>query len=302
MKTPNMTFMKYFYDAAENKSLAKAAILNFVTQPAISQGIHRLENSLDIKLLNHKKNSFKLTNDGVLLHKRCRDLFRLLSDIQSDIAVNQKELTGSIRFGISQSLAYSLLPGFLNSFKKNYPKIVPNIQLGKTSLARDWVKNGEIEFAITVDDGKLSQFAHVPILKGCFSTVQSVSLPKEKNDHFLLTEDRPEIRKFKQHFKRRKKHELTTSMEVESWEVILKLAEAELGIGFLPDFILNCQKVKKPDLRWTEIPGINYRVISIHSKDQELSRISQIFHQELLEYYKECTASTAVCRPTPRHH
>lgn len=283
-----MTFMKYFYDAAENKSLAKAAVLNFVTQPAISQGIHRLENSLDVKLLNHGKNSFNLTSDGVLLQRRCRDLFRLLSDIQSDIAINQKELTGRIRFGISQSLAYSLLPGFLNSFKKNYPNIVPNIQLGKTSLVRDWVKSGDIEFALTVDDGKLSQFTQSTILRGCFCSVQSGTLPKEKSEHFLLTEDRPEIRKLKQLFKRRKKYDLTTAMEVESWEVILKLTEAELGVGFLPDFILNCQKEKKPNLRWTEIPSITYRVVSISTKDQELSRISQIFHRELLEYYKEC--------------
>jgi len=297
MKTPNINFMKYFFDAAENRSIAKAALLNFVSQPAISQGIHRLEDSLDIKLLIHKKNRFKLTSDGSLMLKRCRDLFRLLADIQSDIAVNQRELTGSIRFGISQSLAYSLLPGFLNSFKKEYPRILPNIKLGRTSLVREWVEKGDVEFAITVDDGKLSQFAQSPILKGCFCTVQSTTLPKELTDHYLLTEDRPEIRKLKNHFKRNKKYDLTVDMEIESWEVILRLAEAQLGVGFLPDFILNCQKKQKPKLKWTELPEISYRVVSIHSREQELSRISQLFNLKLLEYYKECIEGTLSCRP-----
>jgi DNA-binding transcriptional LysR family regulator len=247
--------------------------------------------------LMHGKNAFKLTSDGALLLKRCRDLFRLLTDIQSDIAVNQRELTGSIRFGISQSLAYSLLPGFLNIFKKEYPKILPNIKLGRTALVREWVEKGDVEFAITVDDGKLSHFTQAQILKGCFCTVQSLSLPKEMKDHYLLTEDRPEVRKLKQHFKRHKKYDLTVAMEVESWEVILRLAEAELGIGFLPDFILNCQKSQKPKLKWTELPAINYRVVSIHTKDQELSRISQLFHLKLLEYYEECIEGTLACRP-----
>ena len=76
---PNIHFLKYFYSAGKHLSMSKAAAENFVTQSAISQGIHKLELELGIQLISSRKNKLELTSDGELLLDKCENIFSLFS-------------------------------------------------------------------------------------------------------------------------------------------------------------------------------------------------------------------------------
>src|SRR5438045_176762 len=108
MENLNLNQLKYFFDAATEQSVAKAAKLNFVSQPAVSQAIRKLGESLSAPLLVHGKNRFQLTEEGNLVFKKCQEIFTKVSDMCNDLKSSQHDFTGALRFATSQSVAMTL--------------------------------------------------------------------------------------------------------------------------------------------------------------------------------------------------
>ena len=99
--------IRYFIAIAEGRSMSQAAKDLFVSQPALSLIVKKLETEFGTKLFTRKGNSLELTVAGEHLLKKGRQLLEehesLISDIQS-LTAEKKE---SISFGIS-SFPYSL--------------------------------------------------------------------------------------------------------------------------------------------------------------------------------------------------
>ena len=63
----NYELYKVFYYVAKNKNLSKAANDLFISQPAVSQALKKLEEELGIKLFYRTKTGMNLTEDGEVL-------------------------------------------------------------------------------------------------------------------------------------------------------------------------------------------------------------------------------------------
>lgn len=68
--------------------------------------------------------------------------------------------------------------------------------------------------------------------------------------------------------------EMNACMEVSSWEVIASLTEQGLGIGFLPDYIVQKRSLVEYE---SAIPQIPYRILAIFLKNKGLSRNAKMF-------------------------
>ena len=62
--------LKTFHYVAQLKSFTKAAQKLFLTQPAVSQQIRRLEHSLRVKLFDRSKKQIELTAHSFRLHNQ----------------------------------------------------------------------------------------------------------------------------------------------------------------------------------------------------------------------------------------
>src|SRR4051812_24933256 len=102
MKNLNLSHLKYFFDAAQAGSVGSAAAKNFVTSSTVSQGIRRLENSLGVSLLHHKKREFRLTGEGSRLLHDCDAIFRSIENLSTGL--QGSEPSGPLRFASSHSL------------------------------------------------------------------------------------------------------------------------------------------------------------------------------------------------------
>lgn len=65
----NIENLKYFYEAATLKSISKAAEKSHISQSALSKQIQRLEENLDVKLINRSNKGVELTDAGILVLK-----------------------------------------------------------------------------------------------------------------------------------------------------------------------------------------------------------------------------------------
>ena len=67
--------LKTFHHVAQLKSFTKAAQKLYLTQPAVSQQIQRLEHSLRVSLFDRSKKQIELTPQGEILFSYTRKLF-----------------------------------------------------------------------------------------------------------------------------------------------------------------------------------------------------------------------------------
>ena len=65
-----ITQMKYFLEVAETQHMTLSAERLHIAQPALSQAIRRLEESLGVPLFMHKGRNIVLTEYGKYLHNR----------------------------------------------------------------------------------------------------------------------------------------------------------------------------------------------------------------------------------------
>lgn len=284
----NFYHLKYFFDSANCGSVAQASKINFVTQSAISQGIRKLEQDLDCELLVHKKNCFVLTDSGRIVYEKCQSIFQSVENLKNETKLVKREMIGSVVFATSHSIALSILPAFLAEIKFKFPLLTPKFRLGKTPIIKRWLEDREIDFAITVDDGKLTAFQKQMIHSGDFLCVAKSKNKSTSKSNYILTEARPETIALTKAYRLKFGKPLPIAMEVDSWEVTKRLASEGLGVGLLPEFVLSAKDKKALTVireKWMSVLG--YQLCVIQNKNTPASRLTGLFIESLAEHFSK---------------
>ena len=88
-----LTELRYFYNVATTRSFSKGARLSYVSPPAISKAIKKLEEALDAQLLVRTTRRVNLTDRGEILLNHCRTVFEQIDTMRRDL----DDADGSIR-------------------------------------------------------------------------------------------------------------------------------------------------------------------------------------------------------------
>lgn len=109
-----------FYKIATEKSISKVAQNNHISQPALSQQMQRLEEELDVKLLERSNRGIELTRAGQILQKYAVQFMNLYGDLKEEL---DNLNTGSSTFHITAtSVACNYaLPCSLYKVNRQFP-------------------------------------------------------------------------------------------------------------------------------------------------------------------------------------
>lgn len=80
----------YFSKTAEFQNISRAAEALYITQPALSRAIKRLEEELDCKLFYRRGKSLVLTEDGKLLQQRSQKLIQMMRNVKNEMRASGK--------------------------------------------------------------------------------------------------------------------------------------------------------------------------------------------------------------------
>lgn len=112
--------LKYFLYIVEEKSISKAAKKAHISQSALSQMIHKLEEDLNQSLLVRSNRGVSLTSQGEIVLRYANHIIknfdRMVSELE-DYDSNDRKITIS---GTSSLAAYSL-PCMIYKIKKHFP-------------------------------------------------------------------------------------------------------------------------------------------------------------------------------------
>jgi DNA-binding transcriptional LysR family regulator len=119
----NLNQLKIFYMAAKRGNLSKAAEDLFITQPAVTKGIQRLQDHYDLRLMDHFGKKMVLTHAGEVLFKIAEKIFELEKHAEESIREFKQRKKGRIRIQASESFGAYYLPSIMNPFSKAHPLI-----------------------------------------------------------------------------------------------------------------------------------------------------------------------------------
>ena len=122
-----------FLSVAELKSFTKAADVVFLTQPAISQNIRRLEQKLGVELFSRKPRKVELTDAGQTLFSELSPFSRQYDHMVSLTRMAANGQMGSIRLGLISTAASLVIPRLLQKFRKEMPLVTVELNYGLTA-------------------------------------------------------------------------------------------------------------------------------------------------------------------------
>ena len=154
----NLNQLKIFYLAAKKGNLSLAAQELFITQPAVTKGIQRLQEFYDMKFVDHVGKKLILTDAGEVLYEIAEKIFELESQAEESIRDFQQRKRGHIRILSSESFGDYYLPRIIIPFSKAYPlvRITMNILPTEQVVSHTATLNNDLGFiSYPVEHNKL---------------------------------------------------------------------------------------------------------------------------------------------------
>lgn len=145
----NFELYKIFYEVALAGSISGGAKKLMISQPAVTQAIHNLEDELGGKL-------FIRTPKGVIFTNEGRELFEYVSmgikyfENGANKFSSLKELdSGVINIGATTTISECFLLPYLKRFRELYPNIVINIVNDLSDNLISLLRNGSVDIVFT---------------------------------------------------------------------------------------------------------------------------------------------------------
>lgn len=144
----NLNNYVIFHTVAKAGNISKAANQLYISQPAISKAISKLEEELGNALFNRSSRGVTLTEEGQVLYEYVERAFDSLNMGEENLK-NYKELgIGHIRIGVSTSLCKHILLDYLKDFIRENPNIKFSIDCHSTVNTIKLLRNENIDIGL----------------------------------------------------------------------------------------------------------------------------------------------------------
>ncbi len=240
----NIRDLEYLIALANLGHFGKAADACFVTQPALSMQIKKLEGYLGVQLLERTNKSVSLTDTGATIVALARQILQKTDELREAAKAAIDPLGGEIRLGIFPTLGPWLLPHIMPILAKSLPNISFYLVEEKTDVLIDQLKNGVLHAAILAlpvyDKGLTASclFEEEFLLAVPHNHPLSIDkfIKKEAIDHekLLLLDDGHCMKNQVMNFCSQMDHSNNHTFRATSLEVLRHMVVAGAGITLMP--------------------------------------------------------------------
>ena len=120
--------IKYFLAVAKHRSFTQAAASLYVSQPALSQQIKQLEDTLGTTLFDRSGRSVKLTDAGEVYARYARKALQDLEEGRRALHDVQNLSRGALRVAITPTFTTYLIGPLIQAFHTRYPNVTLSVQ------------------------------------------------------------------------------------------------------------------------------------------------------------------------------
>lgn len=154
----NIRDLKYLVALAEHKHFGRAAEASFVSQPTLSTQIRKLEDELEVALVERTPRKVLLTEVGKEIAQRARDVLNEIDQIKAIARRTRDPESGTIRLGIFPTLGPYLLPHVIPRIRERFPRLELLLVEEKTEVVLRQLREGRLDagiLALPIHDDQL---------------------------------------------------------------------------------------------------------------------------------------------------
>ena len=242
MDNLNLNFLKIFYEVANCKGFLKAANKLYITQPAISRSIAKLEEELGVVLFTRANNGVSLTPYGQVLYKYIKESSDLLAACERMLKSMSNVEDTNIVIGVQSHIVMNYLMKKIISFRKSHPNVKMRFIDMPTRDLIEELSKGNLDFVIDTSpiENIYNNIEITPIvsLDTCF--IKSAknkdkfrSLEDLKNQTLILPTTRSSLRKNLNNCFMEHNLEFEPMIEFATEELIINSIKNNAGIGYV---------------------------------------------------------------------
>lgn len=241
----NLSRYKIFLAVAECKSISKAAEQMYISQPAVSMTIKKLEDSLNAALFIRKPRGVELTENGKSFYDNAKQAFHILAAAEERL--REQQSAGHLRIAASNVLCKHFLMPYLKEFTDKYPDTDIAITCTSSATACAMVEQCEIDLALAAKPEKpgtavWKSLRTIDYIFVCTPAYRD-KLDCENDDIFkhgnimLLDKDNVSRRHLNQYYAQNKINPLHI-LEVNEMDVLIEFAKMGIGVsGVVKQFV-----------------------------------------------------------------
>ena len=140
--------LEVFVKVVEKENFSKAAEELHMTQPAVSQYIRTLEESIGTRLLERSNKYVRLNKAGEIVYHHAKEILALYTKMQSLVDDLSNKASGPIAIGASYTFGEYILPHIIARMQVQYPLISPSIKIQNTKEIIELVKMHQLDIGI----------------------------------------------------------------------------------------------------------------------------------------------------------
>jgi DNA-binding transcriptional LysR family regulator len=288
--------LRYVASIVRLGSVGAAAAENFVTQPAVSLQLKKLEEELGQKLFVRRGRQLVPTEAGRALAERAEEVIRLLASLESEMVGRRDLAGGTLRVGNTDAASVYVLPDVYRTFHRKYAGVHLEVMVADTRRLVEALRARRIEIAIATlpihERGLHVQPIYreelVPVAHPDHPLASRRATPKELAQQDVITYPPGAVTRgmidavFASHGET-----LRPRMEISSPEAMKRLTQAGLGVSILPRPVV-APELGRKTLKAIVVPGVRFEreIGMVYRDDGTLSPAARVFRDMVEKRYR----------------
>lgn len=141
----NFRDLEYLIALEELKHFRKAAEKCFVSQPTLSGQIRKLEDELNVQLMERSSRKVIFTQAGLDIVSKAKTILLEAKSLKEIAKSHNEPMQGTLHIGLIPTVAPYLLPLIIPAIKKNFPDLELFLHENQTAVLIKQLEEGELD-------------------------------------------------------------------------------------------------------------------------------------------------------------
>ncbi|WP_110953707.1 LysR family transcriptional regulator [Anaerosinus massiliensis] len=137
---------EYIYEVYKEQSFSKAAQNLYISQPALSASIKKIEKRLGFAIFDRSSNPVHLTDAGTEYVKSIEKIMDIENRFENYLSHLNQLKTGRLSLGASNVFASFILPEIITKFTDKYPLVKVNLIEANSNQLEEELFSGTLDF------------------------------------------------------------------------------------------------------------------------------------------------------------
>jgi len=180
--------LRYIVAVSQESNFRRAAERVFVSQPALSLAIQKLEEELGVQIFERSRTAVSMTPIGELIVAQAQRTLEEVAQIKEIASQGKDQLVGTLRLGAIYTVGPYLLPELIPVLKRKAPHMPLEMEENQTANLEALLANGRLDVIIIALPFGGPGIATLPLYDEDFSVVVPLEHPWAKKKQIKTAE------------------------------------------------------------------------------------------------------------------